>query len=97
VPDAQLDLLAPLAPPPEEAALLPGTIEGPPGWEQGFGAGLRCWCGPALGWRDLGDVRLGGGAGCIVSHLGRLSVGITFDLGPGPSRRIIQGGDDADA
>jgi hypothetical protein len=36
-----------------------GTVEGPPGWHEGFGAGLRVWCGPQAGWRSLGDV-LGG-------------------------------------
>jgi hypothetical protein len=90
------DLFAVLEPAPEDAARLIGTIEGPPGWEEGFGAGLRCWCGPALGWRSLGDVILGGGAGTIVSHKGRLSIGISFDLGAGPSRPI-RGGDDDDA
>ena len=48
--DSQPDLLAPLAPPAEDLARQPGTIEGPPGWHEGFGAGLRVWCGPALGW-----------------------------------------------
>ena len=92
----QLDLLAPLAAAPEESARLIGTIDGPPFWQEGFGAGLRCWCGPALGWRDLGDVVLSGGAGCIVSHRGRLTIGIAFDLGAGPSKRIVPG-EDADA
>jgi hypothetical protein len=89
------DLFAVLEPPPEEAARPIGLIEGPPGWEEGFGAGLRCWCGPALGWRSLGDVILGGGAGCIVSNKGRLTIGISFDLGAGPSRPI-RGRDDED-
>ena len=84
--NAQPDLLAPLAPPPADAARLVGTIDGPPDWHEGFGAGLRVWCGPAVGWRDAGEVR--SIVGCVVSHQGRLGVSITFDLGPGPSRPI---------
>ena len=50
------DLLSALAPPPAESARPIGIIDGPPGWHEGFGAGLRCWCGPVVGWRDLGEV-----------------------------------------
>jgi hypothetical protein len=89
------DLLAPLAPAPAEAARLVGTIDGPPGWDEGFGAGLRCWCGPHHGWRDLGELR--SIVGCVVSHRGRLGVSITFDLGPGPARPIRAAEEDADA
>lgn len=65
-----------------EDAIPPGTIEGPPGWAEGFGAGLRCWCGPAIGWRDLGEV-IGAEAPRVVVHQhGRLAVGLTWDLGP---------------
>lgn len=86
--DAKPDLLSPLQPAPADAARLVGTIDGPPGWSEGFGAGLRCWCGPVLGWRELGQVVLGGGVGVVVSQHGRLTVGIAFDLGPGPARPI---------
>lgn len=80
------DLLAPLLPPPADAARLPGTIDGPPGWEDGLLAGLRCWCGPEAGWRDLGAL-LGGGVGCVAFQGGRLLVGLSFDLGPHSIRR----------
>ncbi len=76
------DLFAALAPPPAEAERPVGTIDGPPGWHEGFGAGLRCWCGPVAGWRDLGD--LIGGPDCarvVVFQNHRLMVGMTWDLG----------------
>lgn len=85
------DLLSALEPPPEEAERLKGLIDGPPGWHEGFGAGLRCWCGPVVGWRDLGEVIGGPDAQrVVVFQNGRLSVGITFDLGPHrrPPRRV---------
>jgi hypothetical protein len=43
---------------------------------------LRCWCGPAYGWRDLGDLVGAKAGGCIVQYQGRMSVSITVDLGP---------------
>lgn len=80
------------APPPEDAARPAGTIEGPPGWQDGFAAGLRCWCGPGIGWRDLGEL-VGSGPSVIVHQHGRLMVGLTFDLGPHrfPRRREEEG------
>lgn len=83
------------APPPADAARLVGTIEGPRDWHEGLCAGLRAWCGPVIGWRDFGDVR--GLVGCIVSHQGRLSISLSFDLGPGPSRPLRGLADDAEA
>jgi hypothetical protein len=59
----------------------PGTIEGPPDWFEGFGAGLRCWCGPAIGWRDFGEIVGIGRPEVIVHQHGRLRVGLTWDLG----------------
>lgn len=82
----QLDLLAPLEPPPEDLARPVGLIEGPPGWRDGFGAGLRVWCGPLHGWRDFGEL-LNAGAGGLLWHGGRLTVGLSWDLGPAPLRR----------
>jgi len=74
-----------LAAPPEEAGLAVGTIEGPPGWQEGFGAGLRVWCG-AGGWRPFGEVITQ--VGCVVFHRGRLSIGISWDLGPHTNPRL---------
>lgn len=70
------DLLSALAPPPAEATRPRGLIDGPPGWHEGLCAGLRCWCGPVVGWRDLGE--LVGGPDCervVVHQHGRLMVG----------------------
>lgn len=83
----QVDLFPP--PPPEDIARPIGTIDGPAGWDEGFGAGLRCWCGPGIGWRDLGDLKTL--VGCLVLHRGRLAVGISFDLGQHSIRRKAEG------
>lgn len=85
----QTDLFPP--PPPEDLARPIGTIDGPARWEEGFGAGLRCWCGPAIGWRDLGDIK--SLVGCLVLHRGRLSIGMSFDLGPHSIRRSARSED----
>jgi hypothetical protein len=69
------------APPAADAARPVGLIEGPPGWREGFGAGLRCWCGPAIGWRDFRDL-VGEVPSVIVHQHGRLMVSLTWDLGP---------------
>lgn len=85
------DLFAALEPPKEEAERPKGLIDGPPGWHEGFGAGLRCWCGPVVGWRPLGEVI--GGPDCervVVFQHGRLAVGITFDLGPHKRPRRVE-------
>lgn len=85
------DLLSALAPPPAEATRPRGLIDGPPGWHEGFGAGLRCWCGPAIGWRGLGEVIGGPDCARVIQHqYGRLMVGIAFDLGEHrfPRRRV---------
>jgi hypothetical protein len=81
----QPDLLAPLDPSPEDAAREVGTIDGPPGWEDGFGAGLRVWCGPLHGWKDFGEIARPG-AGVLLWHGGRLTVGLVWDLGRAPLR-----------
>jgi hypothetical protein len=82
----QPDLLAPLEPPPEDLARPIGLIEGPPGWRDGFGAGLRVWCGPLHGWREFGEL-LNADAGGLLWHRSRLTVGLSWDLGPAPLRR----------
>jgi hypothetical protein len=69
------------APPPEDAARPVGFIDGPRGWWEGFGAGLRCWCGPAIGWRDLGEVLQPEGGHALIHQHNRLTAGISFDLG----------------
>ena len=79
------DLLSPLEPPREDVERLVGTIDGAA--LEGMGAGLRVWCGPAIGWRPFGDVVLGGGQATVVRHRGRLLVGLTFDLGEAPPMR----------
>lgn len=85
------DLLSALAPPPAETERPIGLIDGPPGWHEGFGAGLRCWCGPVVGWRDLGEVIGGPDAQrVVVFQHGRLMVGITWDLGA--HKRPARGG-----
>ena len=72
----QMDMLAA---PPIEAARPIGAIEGPPGWREGFGAGLRVWLGPSIGWRALGDVVT---QAAVPTHQhGRFLIGITFDCG----------------
>lgn len=100
--DAIADLLAPLVPPKAAAGLLPGTIEGPPGWWEGFGAGLRVWTGPLYGWRDFGD--LAGAPSDINApprialqlHKGRLTGGLSWDLGRAklPRRPIEEAADE---
>ncbi len=73
--DPQPDLFAS-----PEDAIPPGTIEGPPGWAEGFGAGLRVWCGPVAGWRPFGEL-INPGRTVIPHQFGRLSAGLVFDLG----------------
>jgi hypothetical protein len=65
---------------PADEARPVSTIHGPPRWEEGFGAGLRAWCGPLVGWRDFGDL-VSPERAVIVRHAGRLSISLTFDLG----------------
>lgn len=72
------DLLARLAPPEADLERPVGAIDGPPGWEQGFGAGLRVWCGPLVGWRDFGEVAL---LGVITRYQRHLTVTLAWDLG----------------
>ena len=68
--------------PQEDLSRPVGLVDGPPGWDEGFGAGLRAWCGPLVGWRDLGDLV---GAlpvrGTVTRHRRRLAISLTFDLG----------------
>lgn len=87
------DLLSPLDPPREDVERLVGTIRGQ---VEGLGAGLDAWCGPAAGWRPLGDVVMGGGQAVVVRNRGRLYVGITFDLGPAPKIVAADSVDGAD-
>lgn len=68
-------------PPREDLERKVGTIRGT---LEGLGAGLSVWCGPSIGWRDFGDVVLGGGQATVVRHFDRLFVGISFDLGKPP-------------
>lgn len=76
------DLLDVLQPPPSEDDARPvGTIRGE---VEGLGAGLWCWCGPGIGWRQFGDARA---HGQLLRHEGRLSVAVRFDLGPAPPVR----------
>lgn len=77
-------------PAPEDAARPVGLIEGPPRWHEGFGAGLRVWCGPLVGWRDFGDLIRDGAQGVIVRHERRLSVSLSFDLGEHVLPRAIR-------
>jgi hypothetical protein len=80
--------------PPDEVGLLPGTIDGPPDWREGFGAGLRVWT-ASCGWLQLGEVITT--TSVVVFHEGRLSVGITFDLGPHKNPRWSKAGREARA
>lgn len=68
----------------EDDARLVGTLRGD---LDGLGAGIEVWCGPALGWRGLGDVVAGGGQAGVLRWRRRVLVSITFDLGeaPGPA------------
>jgi hypothetical protein len=76
--------LLPLA---EDLTLPVGTIEGPPIWWEGFGAGLRVWCGPLFGWRDLGELLgqppavEGPPIATLLMQRGRLRAGLAWDLG----------------
>ncbi len=87
-----------LAPPREYVARPVGAIDGP---IAGLGAGLRVWCGPLVGWRDFGDVMMGGGQATVVRVLRqgdarpRLLVGLSFDLGEAPPLRRHADADDA--
>lgn len=74
------DLLSPLEPEPAAQQRIGGTIRGPAGWEEALGAGLECWSPRLQAWVPLGPVRTT--AGCLVLHKGRLSVSLSFDLGP---------------
>jgi hypothetical protein len=92
------DLLASPASPEVVAGLLPGTIEGPPGWWEGFGAGLRVWCGPLHGWRDFGEL-LGQPSAVegppvlgIMLHKGRLQGGLSWNLGAAKMPRRVSKG-----
>lgn len=90
MPDAHPDFFAPA---PEDAARPGGTIRGPDGWQQGFGAGLEAWSARRNAWLPLGEVI---GTGSLLLHEGRLTVSITFDLGPMPLReRRPEEADDA--
>ncbi len=77
-----------LDPPREDVERLVGTVRGN---LDGVGAGLSVWCGPSIGWRDFGDVVLGGGQATVVRAMRdggvRLLVGLTFDLGEAPPLR----------
>lgn len=77
--DPQNDLFPPPPPPPADGPVR-GQIDGPPDWREGFGAGLRIYCGPIAGWRDFGEVLTV--EPVIVFHRNRLMVGLTWDLGP---------------
>lgn len=77
--------------PPEDEGRPVGLIEGPPRWEEGFGAGLRVWCGPLVGWRDFGDlVSAEPIVGGVTRHRRRLTVSLTFDLGEHVLPRAIR-------
>lgn len=82
--DEDADLFATLAPSTEDQERAIGTIDGPPGWQEGLCVGLRVWCGAYVGWRDFGDL-LGSGvsvkAGTVTFHRARLRASLTFDLG----------------
>jgi hypothetical protein len=83
------DLFAPLQPPSEDVERPVGTIRGD---LEGLGAGIDVWCGPALGWRTLGDVVAGGGQAGVMRWRRRVLVTITFDLGeaPGPGEETSE-------
>jgi hypothetical protein len=92
--EAQPETLDLFALPADEVGLAPGTIEGPDGWHEGFGAGLRAWTASG-GWRDFGEVvsTVGG----VMLHEGRLSVAVVFDLGPHKNPRWTKAGREARA
>lgn len=75
--DEHPDLFAPAS-----AGPPPGTIDGPPNWFKGFGAGLRCWCSDKIGWRNFGELVRDGQWSPIMHQHGRLTVALVFDLGP---------------
>lgn len=93
--DSAADLLSPLEPAPAERARLGGTIRGPAGWAEGLGAGLECWSARLQAWVPLGEVRTT--VGCLVLHQGRLSVSLSFDLGPMSLPRRARDEDAAEA
>lgn len=78
------DLLAPLSPPPADVARQPGALRlaGTGAPVEGLGVGCEVWCGPLIGWRDLGDI-LGAS---IIRHEARAICSVAFDLGPLPTR-----------
>lgn len=68
-----------LAAPEDDAGIVPGTIRGPKDWREGFGAGLEVYVGEGI-WLPFGEV-LGAGVATIVMWRGRLSCGLSWDLG----------------
>lgn len=85
------DLLSALEPSPEEIARPVGMIAGP---VEGLAAGLAVWCGPSIGWRDLGS-QVGAGAS-VLRHRGRLRAVLAFDMGPAPKIVAADSVDGAD-
>lgn len=70
--------------------ILPGTIRGSDDWWSGFGAGLEVYVGEGQ-WRPLGDV-IGDRRAGLVLHQGRLTAGLSWDLGPMAIRRRAEDG-----
>jgi hypothetical protein len=98
--DPQPDLLAPLGPDPADVARPVGLMEGPAGWMdrvEAEVAQVRVWCG-VHGWRGMGELRMGvegRGVPILLLHEGRLTIGLTFDLGAAklPRRGVLAGAD----
>lgn len=78
------DLLDALKTPEERDGLPIGAVRGT---VEGLGAGLAIWCGPHLGWREVGDV-VNADRVTLLRHRGRVFGSFTVDLGPAPLGRI---------
>jgi hypothetical protein len=78
------DLLAALLTPEERAGLPTGAVRGE---VEGLGAGLDIWCGPHLGWRQVGEI-VNSDRVTLLRHRGRVFGSFTFDLGAAPLVRV---------
>ena len=76
----QLDLLAPLEPPPPEPGIAIGTFRGDLAALDAAAAAIEVYCGPVQGWRRLGE-RISPSC-CLVQYQGVLMAGPSYAVLP---------------